>query len=166
MNAAHVHLMVNHVPLFAALFGGAFLAFGLSKNVPALRSAGLVLGLIAGLSALAAVQSGERAEDIVEGLVNTNDAALEQHEEAAETAQWAAILLGLVSLVALTVPRERVAILTRVEWLAVVLFLVTLVMVARTAQLGGPIRHPEIGAASSAADHDPTGGKIALAGVP
>lgn len=163
MNAAHVHLMVNHIPLFAALFGGALLGFGLWKNQPALKSAGLVLGLIAGLSAFAAVQSGERAEDIVEELSGTNEIALEQHEEAAEIAQWAAILLGVASLVGLALPKSQGAMRTRVEWLTIALFLVTLAMVARTANLGGPIRHPEISAASPPADPDATAGSIPLA---
>ena len=162
MNAAHVHLVVNHIPLFAALFGGALLAFGLWKNEPALKSAGLVLGLIAGLSAFAAVQSGGRAEDIVEDLAGTNEVALEQHEEAAELTQWAAILLGVVSLVGLALPKDRGSMRTRVEWLAIALFVVTLAMVARTANLGGPIRHPEISAAPPPADPDQTAGTIPL----
>lgn len=144
MNPAHIHLMVNHVPLFAALFGGALLAYGLLKNERSLKSAGLILGVIAGLGGVAAVQSGERAEDIVEEYAGTNEAALEEHEEAAETTQWATILLGLASLTALLIPEGRVTLRTRTEWLSIALFAVTLAMVARTANLGGPIRHPEI----------------------
>lgn len=152
MNAAHLHLMVNHLPLFAALFGGALLAFGLWKNDRALRSAGLVLGLIAGIGAFAAVQSGERAEDIVEEYAGTNEEALHEHEEAAEVTQWAAILLGLVSVGALAVPKERTTLRSRAEWLAIALFAVTLGLVARTANLGGPIRHPEISAVPTLID--------------
>jgi hypothetical protein len=154
MNPAHIHLVVNHVPLFAALFGGALLAYGLWKNERSLKSAGLVLGVIAGLSGVAAVQSGERAEDIVEEYAGTNERALEEHEEAAETTQWAAILLGLVSLTALFLPKDRTTLRGRTEWLAVALFLITLAMVARTANLGGPIRHPEIGSPGSVVDTD------------
>lgn len=144
MNPAHIHLMVNHVPLFAALFGGALLAFGLLKHDRSLRSAGLVLGVLAGLSGVAAFQSGERAEEVVEAYASTNEAALEEHEEAAELTQWASVLLGLVSLLALVVPKDRAALRARSEWLTLALFAVAVAMVARTAYLGGPIRHPEI----------------------
>lgn len=41
MNAAHIHLMVNHLPLFAALFGGGLLAYGLLRKQRALRSCAL-----------------------------------------------------------------------------------------------------------------------------
>lgn len=152
MNAAHVHLVVNHVPLFAALFGACLLAYGLLKNERSLKSAGLVLGLVAGLGGVLAVQSGERAEDMVEAYAGTNEAALEEHEEAAEVTQWAAILLGLVSLGALFIPKGRDALRGRAEWLALALLVVTLAMVARTANLGGPIRHPEISASTTAVD--------------
>ena len=152
MNAAHFHLVVNHLPLFAALFGASILAYGLLKKERSLRSAGLVLGLVAGLGGIVAVQSGERAEDIVEAYAGTNEAALEEHEEAAELTRWAAILLGLVSLGALFVPKGRDALQERAEWLTLTFFVVTLAMVAWTANLGGPIRHPEIGASTSPVD--------------
>lgn len=152
MNAAHVHLAVNHLPLFAALFGACLLAYGLLKNQRSLKSAGLVLGLVAGLGGVAAFQSGERAEDIVEAYAGTNEAALEEHEEAAEVTQWAAILLGLVSLGALFLPKGREALRGRVELFALALFVVTLALVARTANLGGPIRHPEISSSATAVD--------------
>lgn len=152
MNAAHIHLVVNHVPLFAALFGACLLAIGLLKNERSLKSAGLVLGLVAGLGGVVAVQSGERAEDVVEAYAGTNEAAIEEHEEAAEVTQWAAILLGLVSLGALLMPKGRDALRGRAEWLTLALFVVTLGLVARTANLGGPIRHPEISASATAVD--------------
>ena len=139
MNAAHIHLVVNHVPLFAALFGAGLLAWGLFKNEPSLRAAGLILGLIAGIGGVVAVQSGERAEDIVEEYAGTNENALSEHEEAAELTQWAAILLGLISLSALVLPKGREALRSRVEWVTLAFFVVTLAMVARTANLGGPI---------------------------
>lgn len=157
MNPAHVHLMINHVPLFAALFGGALLVWGLLKNQPALRSAGLVLGVIGGLSGVIAAKSGERAEEIVEEYAGTNETALEAHEEAGEAAQWAAALLGLIALGGLLVPKGRVQLRRRTEWLAVLAFLIALGMVARAANLGGPIRHPEITDVSAGAvDTDDT----------
>lgn len=45
MNAAHFHLVVNHLPLFAALFGGLILAVGLLLKQQALTKAGLALAV-------------------------------------------------------------------------------------------------------------------------
>lgn len=156
MNFAHLHLMVNHIPLFATLFGGGLLAFGLMRDQAALRTAGLVFGLIAGLGGVAAMMTGERAEDIVERYTNVNEAAIHEHEEAAETTRWALAALGLLSLVGLLQSSENAKRRGRIEWATWVLFLITLGMVAWTANLGGPIRHPEVvdGAVSATFEAD------------
>lgn len=144
MNAAHIHLVVNHLPLFSALFGGALLAWGLFRNQPALKAAGLVLGVVAGLGGVVAAQSGERAEDVIEAYANVDERALEAHEEAAELTQLGAVALGLISLMGLVIPADRARLRQLTERGALLLFLVVFAMVARTASLGGPIRHPEI----------------------
>lgn len=151
MNAAHIHLMVNHLPLFASLFGGALLAAGVLMRQRALSRAGLVLALLAAAGGVAAAQSGERAEDVVEGWSGVSESAIEEHEEAAEAAQAAAVVLGVLALGALAVPRAR----ERAErWLTVASLLAAVAVfgfTARAANLGGEIRHPEIsdGAAAS-----------------
>jgi len=104
VNSAHLHLMVNHLPLFAALFSGVFLMVGLVRAQSALTKAGLVIAVVAGLGAFTAARTGEGAEEIVEELAGISEAAIEPHEEAAEAATLAAIGLGLFALAALLLP--------------------------------------------------------------
>lgn len=153
MNAAHLHLMVNHLPLFASLFATAILAFGLYRGMTQLVNVGLVLALVAGLGAFAAAQTGERAEGVVEDLPGVTEIAIENHEEAAEAAMWAAILAGLVALGGLALPdrahrTQRVA-----AMVALALSLVAFLLVARAANLGGHIRHTEISGSVSVAPY-------------
>jgi hypothetical protein len=42
MNAAHLHLMVNHLPLFALLFAGGLLLAGILRKQLAITNAGMV----------------------------------------------------------------------------------------------------------------------------
>ena len=149
MNAAHLHLMVNHLPLFASLIACGILAFGLYRRLPALVNVGLVLVFVAGVGALLAGQTGERAEGIVEDLPGVTEAAIHEHEEAAEAASLVAILAGLVALGGLALPdrAERMQRLVAIVTLA--LSLGTFVLVARAANLGGHIRHTEISAATA-----------------
>lgn len=144
MNPAHVHLMINHLPLFAALFGAVFLVLGLLRGDRVLKSAALGLGVLAGGGGFLAAQSGERAEDILEEYAGVNEAALNEHEEAGEAAQWSLVALGALSLLGLLVPTRHARLRKRSEWLALVLFLASIGFVARAANVGGLIRHPEI----------------------
>ncbi len=144
MNAAHLHLMVNHLPLFAALFAGALLAVGLLRKHKPLTDAGLVLAVIAGLGAFAAAQTGHRAEEIAEGLPAVTESSIESHEEAAEAALFTSIALGVLALAALAVP-ARMAGAKRAATLGSLVFaLAAFALVGRAANLGGMIRHTEI----------------------
>lgn len=144
MNAAHIHLVVNHLPLFAVLIGGGLLAFGMVANQTALTRAAFVLGVVAAIGAVVSVQSGERAEDIVEEYAGVSEDAIHDHEEAAEGAQWAVVALGLVSLLGLVAPKSSARVRSAAEWAALALSVVSIALLARAANLGGLIRHPEI----------------------
>lgn len=149
MNTAHLHLVLNHLPLFAALFSSALLLAGLLRRQLALTRAGLVIAVVAGLGAFGAVRTGEGAEEIVEALAGVSDAAIEPHEEAAEAAMLAAIGLGLLALAALAMPERMVRARRAATIGSLIMALATFGLVARTANLGGAIRHPEIGAGTT-----------------
>jgi uncharacterized membrane protein len=143
--------MVNHLPLFAALFAGALLAVGLLRRHKPLTDAGLVLAVVAGLGAFAAAQTGERAEGIVEPLPGVTEASIENHEEAAEAAMFTAIALGVLALAALAIP-ARMGRAKRAATLGSLVFAVAaFALVGRAANLGGMIRHTEISGGGSAA---------------
>ena len=152
MNAAHFHLVVNHLPLFAAMFGGMLLAAGLSRRSESLTRAGLMLGVVAGLGAGLASFSGERAEELVEGLQGVTEAAIEEHEEAAEITLWTGIAFGALSLLALLAPATRGRLARHTRGAALSLAVLTFVTAAWTANLGGRIRHPEMVESVSSGD--------------
>lgn len=152
MNAAHVHLMVNHLPLFAVLFGGGILALGLLRDDRTIKTIGLCFALVAGVGAFVSVQSGERSEDTVEALSGTDVDALEVHEDAGKAAALASYLAALLSLAALFVPSEREKLKGRLEWATWVAFVVALIMIARAADIGGAIRHPELADVTEVSD--------------
>ncbi|QXD15855.1 hypothetical protein GQ464_002585 [Rhodocaloribacter litoris] len=142
MNAAHLHLLVNHLPLFGILFGLPLLAFGWWRGRDGLVRLALIFFVVAGLGAAAAYFSGEEAEEIVEHLAGVSHEAVEAHEDAAYYAFLSAIVLGVLSLGALLAFRQDFP-----RWAAGVLSVLALgvfVLMARANNLGGQIRHPEI----------------------
>jgi len=150
MNSAHFHLMVNHLPVFAALFSAALVAAGLAFRKKPIVDAGLVLAVVAAIGAVAATQTGERAEEMVEELPAVAEATIHEHEEAAEVAMFALVALGGLALVALAIPVRMATAKTAATWGALALAFVAFGLVGRAANLGGLIRHPEILSGSDA----------------
>jgi hypothetical protein len=111
-----------------------------------------MLGVVAGLGAGLASFSGERAEELVEGLQGVVEATIEEHEEAGEVTLWTAIAFGAVSLFALLVPATRGRLARHTRHAALGLAVLTFVSAGWTANLGGRIRHPEIVESLSSGD--------------
>ena len=144
MNQAHLHLIVNHLPIMGSLFAAALLAAGVLKHNLTLTKAGLVAVLAAGVLCLPAQLTGEGAAAIAQQLPRTSRALIHNHEEAAEVGFWAlegAAALALFGLLLLKsgAPKARLLAL-----LALGATLLSFGLLARAGNLGGQIGHPEI----------------------
>lgn len=144
MNAAHLHLLINHVPVLATFFSIAVLVWGIAAKSEAIKKVALVGFLVAGLFVIVAYQSGESAEDIVENIPAVTHDTIEAHEEAANIARWLTILLGIGGAAGLFMVSRRVKGLKNFLWALLLLGVITAGFLAYTAYQGGFIRHPEI----------------------
>jgi uncharacterized membrane protein len=143
MDAVHLHLALNHAPLFALLFGALGLAYAAARRSDDAARLSLYLLVLAGLLAAPVYFTGEETEEAVEHLAGVSEAVIEPHEEAGQVAAIGAGLLGLVALGGLIAFRRRSA--PRPLVLGVLgLALVAAAWVGYTANLGGQIRHTEI----------------------
>ena len=144
MDATHIHLMSNHVPLLATIFSLLILVWGLSKSEKSYQNLAMVGFMIAGIFSIIALQSGEGAEDIVENLPGVTENFIHDHEEAAETTNVIAIAIAVVSLGGFAVRRLKPKLMKGYLWLLLVGSLLSAGMFSYTAYLGGQIRHTEI----------------------
>lgn len=147
MNWAHLHLLLNHVPVLGTLFGLALLTWGMLRRNEAIQRAALGAFFVAALVAVPVFLTGEPAEDAVEHLAGTAAGAIETHEDAAVLSLIAIEVLGAVGLLGLILRKPRFARL--VTPAALVISLITAGLMARTANLGGKIRHAELRGATS-----------------
>ncbi len=160
MNGAHLHLLVNHLPVLGVLFGAALLVAGLWRRSATLIRAGLVTFVAAGIGAGLAYLTGEPAEEVVERAAGVSEAALELHEETAVYALAGGVGLGLLSLAGLVLTRRAAQPMSRLGWGMLLLALAVGGITAWTANTGGRIRHPEVGGAlTAAADREDAGGE-------
>jgi uncharacterized membrane protein len=154
MSAAHLHLILNHIPLLGLLFGAALLAYGLWKSQEDVQKASLGLLAVAGLSAIAVYLTGEPAEEIVEGLAGVSHDAIEAHEEFGLYALIGGIATGGMAMIALLFALGRRHLVRWTVILTLVLAVISSGLIGYTANLGGQISHPELRGASASTMQD------------
>jgi hypothetical protein len=144
MNTAHLHLILNHIPVVGTFISLGLFGFALWKRSEESKGTALGLLVITAILAVPAFLTGEPAEGVVKALPGVSQAIIEQHEEAAHGAFIALCILGGVALAGLFwFRRGRLVPL----WFSSVVLAGSLLVggwMAWTANLGGQIRHSEI----------------------
>ena len=143
MNQTHIHLLVNHIPVLGVFFGAALLLYGTIRKNTDTQLAAHVLLVIAALGAVVTYITGEPAEHTLQKFANASHHLIEEHEEAALYALITMCVSGLFAAIAayLLVMKDRLA--ERLGKVVIALALFAFVIIARTAFLGGQIRHTE-----------------------
>lgn len=148
MNAAQIHLALNHIPLFFSIIGGGILLLGILRKNEGFISISLYMLIAAALFTAPVFLTGEGTEELVEKAAGVNEAAIESHEEMAKIALIVIIATGVMALAGLFL-RKKASLAKGVLLLTVLLSLASFGTMAQTAHLGGLIRHTELQAGSS-----------------
>lgn len=161
MSAAHVHLLLNHVPILASGFALFFLLVaGIGRSGRHLAASGEILLLFALETGIAAYLTGEPAEDVVEGMPGVRASLIETHAQRALPAAAITAIAGGLALAALfarTRRRQPAPALVRMVTVAALLSFLSL---SYAGHAGGLIHHPEAGggaAVTGAAGDDEAG---------
>jgi len=143
LNPAHLHIMLNHVPLFGSLFAALLIAWGLLRKSEDVLRLGLALGFVIGIATWGVQLTVEPAEEVIENMAGVSRRTIHAHEEAAEWATYTIAAAGVLGLLALLLVRRRHRAARGLAILTLVVSLVGFAAVSRAALLGGEIRHPE-----------------------
>jgi uncharacterized membrane protein len=148
---AHLHLLVNHAPIFGSLFALALLVASYFTSADVLRRTALVVLIGTAVAGAAADLSGDAAQDAIRGFPGVRREVIHAHERMADKAYVLAGVLGVLSLGALVRWRRRPipASATLVALMATA-FVGGAMMY--TGLLGGQIRHTEVRPGATAAD--------------
>lgn len=153
MNGAQIHMLSNHLPVLGTAFAAALTLAGIWRGSEDLKKAGLWAFVLAALSALPAYFSGEGAEEIVEHLSGVTEKMIKPHEEAAEKALIAVLLLGATALGALIHAFKKKVLHPMAAQAVLALSLPVIAALVYVAHLGGLVHHPEMNfSATPAAD--------------
>jgi hypothetical protein len=152
-NSAHVHLLLNHVPTIGFAIGLLLFLAGLVAKSDVLKRTSLVMFFVVAVVAIATYVSGNAAEAVLTGSGRTDfppgvsPAAIRAHEDAALVAFALMEATGFFAWLALWQWRRVTAASPLPGWnmpIVLVLSLVTFGLMARAAELGGQINHPEL----------------------
>ena len=149
MNAVHVHLLLNHIPVLGVVFGAVVLAVALYREREVFVRFALWLFIAMAVLIVPTYLSGESAEDIVEPIIVNAEPWIDSHEDAAGFAGLLTVLLGALAAGALAMGRGRPQMPRAWVLSALVMSLLASAALARTATLGGQISHTEIRGATS-----------------
>ena len=147
---AHIHVMINHLPIIGLPIAAAVLALGMAQRSRDLLLAAALLTVVIGASSFAVKQTGERAEEAVEELAWADHETIHDHGEAGEKATIAALVAALTAAVVGWRLRGQAVITLGGPAVLLVLLLATAGLMAWTGLEGGEIRHDEFGAPAAA----------------
>lgn len=150
MNPAHLHLLLNHFPTIGTVIGLGLLLLSLVRKNDHLKRASLEVFFLIALVSLPAYLSGNAALEAIEGRPDVSDAFVAAHQDAAVLALVFMEMTGLVAWFGLWHFRRTARPAGWNLLAALILSVVTLALMARTATLGGEIRHEEIRVAQEA----------------
>lgn len=146
--AVHIHLAVNHSPLFAEIFAVCLTIFGLLRARREFVTAGLVVAIIAAICGFVAMQSGDRAADYLLNakppIAGVDTKLIGEHDASAGYFLIFSCITGVLAIVDLFIGYRRGIRPRWLDWTMAFLMAFCLTIAARTALLGGRIHHPEV----------------------
>ena len=156
-NAAHLHLLLNHIPTVGAVVALGLLLLAFVRRNEHLTNAGLEVLFVIAVLTLPAYMSGAAAFQQVRNQPGISDDAMRVHQDAALAGFVVTEFAGFVAWVALWQSRRRGRAARGLVSASTLLLIVALALMSRAATLGGDIRHPEIraGVSADAAAPDP-----------
>lgn len=143
MDAVHIHLLLNHVPVIGSIFALLLMLYGVFFKNSTLLNTGLVTMAVVAIFAVPVFLSGDEAEDIVENIPGISEYYLEEHEELSEVAIWFVSAAGILSLISLILIKIKSPV-KALNFLSILLTALTVILMVLVGNHGGKIRHSEI----------------------
>jgi uncharacterized membrane protein len=144
MNDAHLHLILNHLPIIIPAIGLLVMIGGLIFSSEIVKRVAYLIFILGAIAAFPAFSTGEGAEEVVENLPGVNENLIKTHEEIAETFSILCYILGGVSLLGLWSNFYKKSFSNSVSYVIILISIITLYYAKQTGTTGGEIRHTEI----------------------
>ncbi len=144
MNWAHVHLLLNHIPVLGGIASMGLVLLAVRKNDKSITLLCFRFMILVGVLSLPVYFTGEPAEKVIEHLPGFSESLVENHEDLALYSLFTTEFLALIGIYGLFKFKKNSQV-TRNFWMITILVaLVNMGLMLVTANYGGKIRHTEI----------------------
>ena len=144
MNAAHVHLWINHLPVLGVIAGFVLLLLARMSKKADIGWAAMIILVVAALFAVPTYFSGGQAEGVVEHMPGVIEDFIAPHESMGMIFLIGAVILGAVAAYGVWQVRGSGQVSKGVSTTLLVLSPVVSGVAIYTAYLGGQVRHVEL----------------------
>ncbi|HXH24723.1 MAG TPA: hypothetical protein VNI78_05700 [Vicinamibacterales bacterium] len=151
MNAAYLHLLLNHVPTVGGVVALGLLIAAAVRRHDALAHAALELLVVVAIVALPAYTTGTAAQLALRDRPDVSSLAVRAHQDAALAGFAVLEVAGFLAWIALWRSRRQRRVRPASVAATMLVLVAALALLARAATLGGAIRHPEIRPAGTVA---------------
>jgi len=149
INWAHIHLVLTHIPVIGVAVIIAFLVAGKVRGSRELQWVSLQMFVALALLSIAVYLTGSPASHQMREKQGISREVIHRHSSAADFAFWSLEILGALSLGVLAKFRKESVIPALHTTVLLAVSILVFGLMIWTANLGGKIRHPEIGMHSS-----------------
>src|ERR1700688_2595306 len=149
LNCTHIHLMLNHIPVIGLAVPIVLLLIAWVRKDRRLEWLSTQMFVVFSLLTIPVYLTGSPASHKMREVPGISLEIIHRHSNAADFAFWTLEGLGALSLWTLYKFRSSAAVPPRLTAALLALALTALGLMIWTANLGGKIRHPEIGASGA-----------------
>lgn len=149
MNNAHLHLVVNHLPIIFPIVGVIILLIAIFTKSDVSKRNAYIVFILGAVASVAAMATGEGAEDAIENIQGVSENLMHRHEEAAEIFAGMSYFLGAVSLLGFLTSYRNFSLDKLMPVTILIVGGVSLYFAQEAGRAGGEIRHTEIRSAAN-----------------
>lgn len=144
MNNAQLHLVINHLPITFVAIGILIMVCGYFCKSDLIKRIAYSVFFIAAAFGFVALNTGEEAKLIVQGVSGINSHLIAVHEQKAIEFLVYLYILGVLSLFGFLLNWRKIYFSKIIGIITVIFAFVVLYFAFQTGITGGEIRHPEI----------------------
>lgn len=145
MNAAHLHLVLNHFPVIGSGIAIFVLLIGIIKKSDDVKKVSVLILILTALVTIPVYLTGDKAQEKIEGnYEDVEESEINSHEDFALYSFIVMDIAGAISLISIFLFKKPKVLPNSFAYFLLILLLIVNGMMAYTANLGGRIHHPEI----------------------